>query len=377
MRTSRRRRHTVLAVGASVAAAVALTVLVVEPWNGSPEESAVATAPAPEPVAPVDPMQLALPTGDRLTVVEGSRFELLSVTDAERRVSLSSGAMIFDVAPVGDGSRFEVVTDDLTVRVMGTVFGVHTGASGTTVRVYEGRVEVLRDGLVRQLDAGEALGTGESLQDDVRLTAAGERAADARAELQMAREADGAPLVEEDLEEVRPVPTAPIASADDITAHAPSSTAEQARDLIAAGDAGGALAAARLALAAHPRDVAFRLVEADALRALRRYAEAADAYDQAADGAPFGERQGAGYRAAAIRRTNLGDPAGALRSLDSARVDAEGSPFEERGLALRARALTSLDRADEARAVAERYLSAFPTGSTRQLMERLVAASES
>jgi len=216
------------------------------------------------------------------------------------------------------------------------------------------------------------LGTGETAGEDERLSAVGRRAAEAHVEVAVAalQEQAASESSEQANEEHEPTPAHAVA------VRAARPTADDARGLISSGEAEEALRAARLALAARPRDVEFRLVEADALRALRRYAEAADAFDQAAVDAGPGSRLGAGYRAAVIRRRNLGDPDGALASLDVARVDAEGSPFEERGLALRARALLALGREADARIVAERYLARYPTGSTRSFMEQLARVSE-
>jgi tetratricopeptide (TPR) repeat protein len=143
-----------------------------------------------------------------------------------------------------------------------------------------------------------------------------------------------------------------------------------ARALIASGDPEGALVAARRALADRPDDTGYRLVEADALRALRRFGEAVVAYDRVA-ASHSAARAGAGFRAASIRFRNMADPSGAIASLDAAAVDAEGAAFEERGLALRARSLAALGRGEEAREVALRYLARFPTGTTRSDMLRL------
>jgi hypothetical protein len=313
-------------------------------------------------------MELSLPTGDRLTVVEGSRFELLSATDTERRISLTRGAMLFDVAPVAEGARFEVVTADVRVRVVGTVFEVHAGTEGTTVRVHEGRVEVERNGRLRILDAGSVLSTRTSDAEDPRLTRAGREAVATREAhvLETARlEPTGVTQAPVDLTDEPPPSRPSIAGEGD--------RVEDIRRLITEGDPERALIAARRVLARDPSNPDYRMVEADALRALRRFAEAADAYDRAAEDGGAAERAGAGYRAASLRSDHLDDPLGALSSLSAASVDQRGSSFEERGLALRARALDALGRTEEARDVARRYLSRYPAGTTRAFMEALVA----
>jgi transmembrane sensor len=66
------------------------------------------------------------------------RFDL---SDNERRVVLRRGEARFNVAK--DASRpFVVVTPRTTMRVLGTVFNVHTDQGQTAVAVFEGRVEV-------------------------------------------------------------------------------------------------------------------------------------------------------------------------------------------------------------------------------------------
>ncbi len=375
-RGARRRQRWVMATSAATAAALAALVTLAWVTSGDSAGQAAAPPAAPESAAGetvpahADPMELALPSGDRITAVEGSRFELLSMTDTERRVSLSRGAMLFDVARLGDGATFEVETRDLRVRVLGTIFSVDAREDGTTVRVYEGRVEVLRDGEAgaapRLLTQGESWSSGTDFGPDARLSARGRRAAEARASV-APRPEEAAPA-EPVVALAEPAVTAPIPT----PRRESPPTVERAQAMIAAGNPEAALLAARRALAERPGDLAYRLVEADALRALRRFAEAAPVYDRVAV-SPGAAHVGAGFRAASIRFADLSDPAGALASLDAASVDGEGSPFEERGLALRARALEALGRRADTRAVAERYLARFPAGTTRADMTRLAS----
>jgi tetratricopeptide (TPR) repeat protein len=115
----------------------------------------------------------------------------------------------------------------------------------------------------------------------------------------------------------------------------------------------------------------WRIIEADALRALGRYAEAADVYDAAARLLPAADAAHAGYLAAYLRFERTQDPAGALASLDATAADGPGAPLEERALALRAHALFALGRTDEARAAAHRYLERFPDGGQAESMRTL------
>ena len=83
--------------------------------------------------------------------------------------------------------------------------------------------------------------------------------------------------------------------------------------------------------------------------ALARYREAASAYDRAARNLGGAGSSQAGYLAAFIRFRQLGEAGAALSSLDAVGADRPGSPMGERALALRARALNSLGRGEEAR----------------------------
>ncbi|HEY8428943.1 MAG TPA: hypothetical protein VIL20_11240 [Sandaracinaceae bacterium] len=112
-------------------------------------------------------------------------------------------------------------------------------------------------------------------------------------------------------------------------------------------------------------------MEADALRALSRTREAADAYDDAAARLPRASSVAAAFSAARLRLRELSDPAGALASLDAGAVDAVGSPLRERALALGADALAALGRTAELREVARAYLRDYPLGSHAPRFARL------
>jgi hypothetical protein len=378
-----RRHRTALFGAAGVVVAAALLLVA---WR-----SAQVSAPAGLPAAPTAaaPMELSLPTGDRLTVVEGSKFELLAVRAEERRVSLVRGSMLFDVTPLGDAARFEVTTKHLTVRVRGTVFSVHTNDGGTTVRVYEGRVEVDEGGALHVLGADQAWTSGSGPDVEARLATAGAEAARARSEASraVARAERVAPrpdtLVDPalpalELAEARRAPPhiapetpAGLGAPDETSSR--EETPTDASRLIAAGDAAVALRMARRALAEGQDRVRWGFVEADALRALRRFPEAADAFDRVAAVAEGTSKRGAGYRAAVIRRGDLHDPRGALASLDASGADADGSPFAERALVLRARALHESGSSEEAREVVRRYRATYPESSASAWMAEISA----
>jgi len=110
-------------------------------------------------------------------------------------------------------------------------------------------------------------------------------------------------------------------------------------------------------------------LEADALRALGRYEDAADRYDRVA-------RRGNGtaaFEAAQLRFQRLGDPTGALASLHSAPAPAA---LEERRLGLEARLLVRLGRSADARAIAGHYLERHPEGGLARWMSELRDGAE-
>ena len=397
-----------------------------------------------------EPMHLDLPTGDRIAATAGAEFRVERMNDEARQVSVAKGTVLFDVAKRGHGSRFEVETPHLRVRVLGTVFSVQTTADDTTVRVYEGRVEIERGG--RRIVLGPRQGSRASTfpqevapavadgnsRDAERfgedpLGKEGQRIAHAReaaehrppAEAQWDRgsvapsatESTGPAAAGVATQRENGAASATVgghdreqhalgfagqrsamaegesgvdrvtdrahrrdhAGADSIAAAGRRSPPEPAThgdgraDLTTARRALGngspevALRAARAALAAASlRDEetlgGWRLVEADALRALGHFADAATAYERAARNLPRTAGQQAGYRAAFMRFYELGDGNGALRVLDATHADADGAALAERALGLRLQALQSLGRAADAAVARRRYLERFPNG---------------
>lgn len=121
-----------LALAASLALAIGL-------WQRAPDRPAEAAAEiyqteigATREVALADGSRLHLNTATRVAVTLGAR---------ERRVELSEGEALFEVAP--DPARpFLVVAGDETVRAVGTAFNVLRHAGAVTVTVSHGIVEV-------------------------------------------------------------------------------------------------------------------------------------------------------------------------------------------------------------------------------------------
>jgi hypothetical protein len=322
------------------------------------------------------PLVIDLPTGDRVSATEGARFRVVELERGRRTVAVDRGTVLFEVRHLADGERFQVRSGSVRVRVRGTVFTVERTGANVVVSVFEDRVEAT-DGPRRwNLGAGERLAASRVGALDPS-AALGREAAVAAAERSPEPAPADPPLtagtsaptnrgsmsIGPDRAEI---PTR-TASRDHVGRDRDPDLAE-ARRLLAAGESTTALAAVRR------RDGGpWRLVEADALRALDRHASAAAAYDRAAPALSGSERVQAGYLAATTRRDQLDDASGALASLDRSAAAASGSPLEERALVLRVDLLTALMRHPEATATAERYLARFPAGGHAPTLRVLLA----
>ena len=384
------------------------------------------SAPAPE----AELLRVTLPTGDRLVGTAGVRFEIVELVPASRRLQLRTGAMVFDVAHVAHDQRFAVSTDHATVIATGTVFSVEATAASTRVHVFEGSVAIEHGGQRDSLAAGASWSSDRSDSGPASITAAGEDFARERA-ASAARPAPDVPTASPSTSVT--TATAPIASASSTTKPAtPSSatidpapastpprvaatapaTAPRAtsavsppgttapRAAVTAPSAGGSIEPAVIdARVAAPSDLssaradvaagryaealakanaplregesgAWDLVRGDALRALGRAAEAADAFESAARSLAAPAKLEAAYSAAYLRHHDLKEHARALANL--AGTDEPGSLFEERALVLRVDVLMTLDRKNEAAAIAGRYLDRFPKGTSAKLMRALI-----
>lgn len=370
------RRRLMVAAGVAAAAAAAAVTLWWLPTAAPPDP--VAEAPrAVERERPTrpdeanEPTDLELPTGDRIVAASGARFSVEMARPEERRVRLGGGTMLFDVRPI-DGGRFSVSTPNAEVLVLGTVFTVHATDEGTTVHVYEGRVQVRGYGsagghdAVRVVTAGGMvhLGGGDPASDTL-----------AREGRAAARERDAVASSEEAPSQVSPGLPARRRVASErgpAVEPEPSVEAHDVRLWIARGDAARALDQARRHTEGGRVDP-WRMLEGDALRALGQHADAADIYRRATVELPPPRRQQAGFLEARLRAAELGDPAGALRALRDAEVTAPSSPLRERGLALEVQLLTRLGRHGEVREIAQEYLEDYPEGSQSEAMRRHMA----
>lgn len=385
--SSKRGSRATLYAMAAIAATVGLAIAAGLSMQGSPSQA---------------PLSMTLPSGDHLVATAGATFELENADEIERTIALEHGTMLFDVTPLAVGESFEVRTPHANVRVRGTVFSVEVDGEDTVVRVYEGQVEVARGERSTRLVAGAML---RSRQDaptalmpgalgDEGVQAAALRAvawrdeptaddAHAREALAAADLAESGPASETadvlelagraestgpPLREI-PGPSRATPPRERAPRAAPAPpTAAEARRWLVDGEAERALSAAQ----AGATTTEWRWLEADALRALGRAEEAAGAYDALHRGAGPGWDR-AGLAAARLRFHRLADPEAALLSLDG--TTHRGSPFAERGLALRARALMRLERRSQAEGVAHEYLERYPDGGMADWMRDLLGAN--
>ena len=120
--------------GGMVAAAAALLFALLP---STPDNQLDPTGPVAlgEQAAPVD---VSLLEG---ISISGEGQGLLTGTAGDRAVALDSGRMHFEVTP-NAGLHLQVVTDEGTATVLGTVFDVERDALGTTVSVERGKVQV-------------------------------------------------------------------------------------------------------------------------------------------------------------------------------------------------------------------------------------------
>lgn len=311
---------------------------------------------------------LRFETGDEIAFLSGAVFDAGAPNRSNRMFALDRGDVLFDVAPLEGGRSFEVRTPDAAIRVHGTVFVVSVHEDGTLLHVIEGEVSFAQAGRTRFVTGGERAGALDR-GAPIALLSLGRDAAERRLRQE-------APAVAE------VTPTEPGAAPRAVVIEAPIRRAPRyvlrvgtARRWLETGRPDRALRAAELMVATDPNDGDWRMLRADALRALGS-SDAARAYEDAAAHLPWSQAAQAGYVAAHLRRTELGDATGALEAIERTAADAMGSPLEEPALVLRTRILAEQRRFDEARLTADRYLARYPEGSAAPWMRELVARVE-
>jgi len=368
----RQRRTLIWSLALSVTAVIALLSpareLVREHWlstTATPRGGALAGDGA------WTPLEVALPTGDQLVASPGAQFELVHGTRVTRRIALREGTVVFSVEPLASGETFGVQTPHVYVEVRGTVFSVEVDGARTRVRVHEGSVQVLGTVAPKTLRAGERYGTDGQPVPELGALPLAKRAAELSAERSRAlRSADASDPKTADAS-VGPGAEPPLrhpASA------APATVAplEHARALLHAGDAVGALMAAEAALPSTPDRGEWLLLQGDALRSLSQPRQAIASYLEAEASLEAGSAARAAFKAADLYVRVLGDPTAALAVLNRTRLDAPGSPLRERALTLRIEAAQRLGL--PVRALAERYLEAYPDSAGAARMRALTEA---
>lgn len=322
-------------------------------------------------------LRVALTSGDTVLAAPGTKLEVLAQGAAHRELRLSEGTALFDVLRLEGAQRFEVSTRHARVHVRGTVFSVEVTNGRTIVRVYEGTVWVSGRGL----SAGQvwvSSGPRPALIDDALWSEAS--AAAALRSTAPAITVSSLPVVTArspsvdagsgTMAAVVITPGAPASSpALEPAGEVPASASlAEARSWLVSGESERALLAAR----AEPvRDLPlWQLVAADALRALRRHVEAVEVYHAVAERDPA-LRAAAGYSGAELCFRELDDPARALTLLDALSLDADDSPLRERASVLRVDVLLALERHDEAKRAAQRYLEREPETRVSRRMRTL------
>lgn len=108
--------------------------------------------------------------GGVLTLRDKSRVEIqeMSVVSLQRaadgvRIQLTSGELIVTAAKQRRGHLY-VQTKDMTVSVVGTVFFVNAGVTGSRVAVFQGEVQVQQGPTTRQLGPGEEVTTNPAAE---------------------------------------------------------------------------------------------------------------------------------------------------------------------------------------------------------------------
>lgn len=386
-RNESRQRITLVWVGATCAALLLLALLRSNERALAPsaERAPSAVDAAAAPIATWAPLELSLPSGDRLAASPGAQFELEKNSASTRRVALHGGSVVFAVRHLASGETFSVQTPHAYVEVRGTVFSVDVDAQRTRVRVHEGAVQV-HAAQVQLLHAGERYGSDGAPVPD--LASALER----RALELVAERADNATLeiaddgVEPALSPSMPEQSVSLSTQARDAAVGPGNeppalpvpeaerfvSLEQARALLEAGDVDGALAAVHALRPAASTRGEWLVLEGDALRTIGQVREAVDAYARAAAILTPRAAARAAFKAADLSLRVLDDPATALRVIDQSSLDAYGAPLRERALLLRIEASRRLGL--PLRELARRYIVGYPNGASVERLQPLADA---
>lgn len=110
--------------------------------------------------------------GTVVTLSDGSRVEMRSGSEASvepapdgLRIRLKDGSIIVNAAKQAAGRHLYVVTKDVTVSVIGTIFLVKADEKGSRVAVIQGEVRVQQGTVQKTLRPGEQVASDPSLED--------------------------------------------------------------------------------------------------------------------------------------------------------------------------------------------------------------------
>jgi ferric-dicitrate binding protein FerR (iron transport regulator) len=327
---------------------------------------------------------MRLPSNDVLIAASNSKFHITSNAADNRQIALRQGAMLFEVEPLKSGQRFEVYTPHARAAVRGTIFSVDVTDLRTVFRVYEGVIQVAQRHAIRVINVNEAFATDGApvrTAEDASLLSEAMRAVRLRENVRQNQ------LALQRLPEQRTPHNAATSVTEPANTNSDRGRAQtdirindiknpiaqpvyqtpiEAQRRLYQGQAGLALLMARNARATRADVGDWKLVEADALRALGRFEEAADAYWQASRLLHPQGRAQAGYLAAQLYYRDLRRPDRALAILDAAQVDARKSPLRERALLLRAQSMERLGQRPAE--IARRYLADYPNSAAADIM---------
>ena len=306
---------------------------------------------------------LAMATEAELTLDRGSTLRIdgparlrLGGTARAVELRLEAGTLDASVAHRLGGETFAVATPDLHVEVRGTKFVVVAAATGSSVRVSEGRVAVrFTDGSERPVAAGESVSWPMPAPPAAALPIPGSAAAEARPTC-------GA--VVRACEEAGRAARRSMRSGD----------AVRALRLIAAGshearDPDGSCASSLSAC-----EDELRYLRAEAFRQEGSLDEAIAAYHQLdRRGAPAAMRQNALYAAAQIEQRR-GRKALAHSDYEKALAAAPEGALREEALVGSMESAAALGHRARARQLARRYLETFPSGLRVATARRLAGS---
>ncbi len=317
------------------------------------EEAPVELAAASEAAEATDELGAAPCRGVRTEWEEPAELEVRASDEEVCRLAISAGILRVHVDPEAR-MRVSIDTPTATVRVLGTVFRVSVGDSGTAVAVYRGEVEVeTRAGNERVGPGGESrqhLGAGGSLEVEAApLTALAGLAA----------------FVGEEPPEVspwRPPRARRGAPVDDLRRMLSAGRAAEARD--EAEERG-----ARPEYAGRRAELLTIIAESYVIEG--QYERALDAYGQVWGGDRSSTAANALLAAADLHLERTGQPDEALLLYERYIRDYPRGPLREVAAVGRCRALGRGGRPGRAVSCAEAYLATHPDGRFRRQMEAL------